>query len=280
MRAERRREKRDRYLDAAVMILFRDGFEGLTMSAIAREVEAAVGTIYGYFPSKSALVSELQVHAITTVLDAWSEARAAWTGEFSRAGLAGNDALLAELLAYGTFHAQVQDVYPQEFRLQQMLLQRWPEIDAADQAQLVDATAELLGVPLGLVERGLEADLFTSHERSRQRALQLTLGLAGQALAVNVPPALDDSTVEALSVLLPADLAVAWGASREVVDRVAAVVATVCATHSLPLLPGHDVRRSREALIDLRDARIQVSSGGRGVGAAADGEDVLTGIRR
>lgn len=279
MRAERRREKRDRYLDAAVMILFRDGFEGLTMSAIAREVEAAVGTIYGYFPSKSALVSELQVKAITTVLEAWGEARAVWTDDFASAGLAGNDALLAELLAYGAFHVQVQDVYPHDFRLQQMLLERWPELDDADAAPLLDATAQLLGVPLGLIERGAEAALFTSGERSRQRALQLTLGLAGEALGANVPRLLDDASVEALSALLTADLAVAWGAEREQVDRVAEVVGSVCTEHSLPQLPGHDHRRSREALIDLRDARLEAPAGGPGVGSAAD-DSVLTGVRR
>ncbi len=276
MRAERRREKRDRYLDAAVMILLRDGFEGLTMSAIAREVEAAVGTIYGYFPSKSALVSELQVKAITTVLEAWGEASQAWADDFARAGLEGNDALLAELLAYGAFHVQVQDVYPHDFRLQQMLLERWPELDDADAAPLLDATAQLLGVPLGLIERGAEATLFTSKERSKQRAIQLTLGLAGAALVANVPKVFDDSSVRALSAVLTADLAVAWGAGREQVDRVAVVVGSVCAEHALPELPGHDQRRSREALIDLREPRVPVSPGN---GATADG-GVLSGVRR
>src|SRR5690606_38045682 len=128
------------------------------------------------------------------------------------AGVTGDDAVLAELLAYGTFHAQVQDVYPHEFRLQQMLLERRPDIDEADTAPLMDVTAELLGVPLGLIERGAEAGLFTRSDRSTQRALSFTLGLAGQALVVNMPTALDDSSVASLSALLAADLATAWGA--------------------------------------------------------------------
>src|SRR4051812_5255622 len=91
MRPELRLRKRERYLRAARVILLRDGFDALTMQAIASEVGAAVGTIYGYFPSKQALVAELQVEAITTMLDAWSEARGLWLGDLSRAGVAAED---------------------------------------------------------------------------------------------------------------------------------------------------------------------------------------------
>ncbi len=127
MREELRVRKRERYLRAARVILVRDGLEALTMQAIASEVGAAVGTIYGYFPSKQMLVAELQLEAIATMLDAWAEARALWLGDLAEAGVV-QDLEVAEYLAFGEFFLRAQVDFEFEFDLNQLQLDASREI--------------------------------------------------------------------------------------------------------------------------------------------------------
>jgi AcrR family transcriptional regulator len=55
VRQERSRQTRDRLLDAAEVVLARDGLEGATVPAIAAEAGVAVGSVYRRFPDKDAL---------------------------------------------------------------------------------------------------------------------------------------------------------------------------------------------------------------------------------
>lgn len=62
---ERRRLVRTQeILDAAQAIVVREGLESLTIPALARELDAAVGGMYRYFANKQALVVALQLRAI------------------------------------------------------------------------------------------------------------------------------------------------------------------------------------------------------------------------
>lgn len=55
-RAFRRREQ---LLDAAARLLGRDGWDGLSTNAVAREAKTGVGTVYEYFRDKESLVKGL-----------------------------------------------------------------------------------------------------------------------------------------------------------------------------------------------------------------------------
>src|SRR5690606_12964446 len=64
-RRERNRLARHRsFLDAALRIATDEGVHRLTMQRLADEVDAAVGTVYTYFPSKGALLAEVQREAV------------------------------------------------------------------------------------------------------------------------------------------------------------------------------------------------------------------------
>lgn len=64
-RRERKREKRRReMLDAAMRLVAEEGLSGLTIARLADELDAAVGALYRYFPSKDALLAGLQVQAL------------------------------------------------------------------------------------------------------------------------------------------------------------------------------------------------------------------------
>ena len=114
-REQNRIRRRQEYLDVASRMVIREGFDGLTMQAIADEVGAAVGTIYTYFNSKSALIAELQTMAISLIGQVIDAAFASWESELS--SLDPETRTLARLCAFGDFLPEVAHVYPEEYRL-------------------------------------------------------------------------------------------------------------------------------------------------------------------
>ena len=65
-RERREREKQQRrraILDAARELFWKQGYSGTTMPLIARAAELAPGTLYLYFPSKSALYAEILIES-------------------------------------------------------------------------------------------------------------------------------------------------------------------------------------------------------------------------
>ena len=136
MHTESRGLKRSRYVDAARQILERDGLDALTMQALANEVGAAVGTIYGYFPSKGALVVELQMQAVSTIISAWRNASTVWSGALSQRGLTGPELALAEVVSFGEFFLAIQEDFALEFDLNRTHLE-----EGRDVFETVDLTA-------------------------------------------------------------------------------------------------------------------------------------------
>ncbi|WP_219226060.1 TetR/AcrR family transcriptional regulator [Pedobacter antarcticus] len=54
--------KREAVLNSTLSLVGKQGFHGTPMSQIAKNAGVAAGTIYHYFPSKGALISELYVY--------------------------------------------------------------------------------------------------------------------------------------------------------------------------------------------------------------------------
>ena len=86
-RPTRRERERDRHreeiLDAALRVLSSRGMDGLTIEAVAREAEFAVGSIYRHFASKEEMVESLFVH-LTQPLFTEIEALAAASDPFEK----------------------------------------------------------------------------------------------------------------------------------------------------------------------------------------------------
>src|SRR4051812_45711991 len=72
-RRERNRQaRRSEYLRVAMGLVNGGGLEALTMQAMADELDAAVGTIYTYFPSKVALMAELQKESTDRLIESYT----------------------------------------------------------------------------------------------------------------------------------------------------------------------------------------------------------------
>ncbi|MFT5432112.1 MAG: AcrR family transcriptional regulator [Myxococcota bacterium] len=64
-RARNRRLKTDSALETALEIIEAEGIEGLTIGALARRLDWAMGAMYRYFPSKDALLVGLQARIVS-----------------------------------------------------------------------------------------------------------------------------------------------------------------------------------------------------------------------
>ena len=96
-RALNRAARHDQLMSAATDIVTEEGLHGLTMQAVAERVGCAVGTIYTYFDSKSALLSALQVSAIQILMASYHEAAEMWEAELAESDLRKRDALASAL---------------------------------------------------------------------------------------------------------------------------------------------------------------------------------------
>jgi len=69
LREVKKERARRAILDAAREMFFSRGFDGTTIEEIAEEAEVAVGTVYNYFESKSALILGITADDTSIVLD-------------------------------------------------------------------------------------------------------------------------------------------------------------------------------------------------------------------
>jgi AcrR family transcriptional regulator len=75
-RAREAEERRRQILDAARVVLLKNGLPGASISKIARAAELGVGTIYFYFKSKEEIFIALQEEGLSLLADAIQQAAA------------------------------------------------------------------------------------------------------------------------------------------------------------------------------------------------------------
>ena len=117
-RARNRVLRHRAFLTTARRVVAAEGLDALTMQRLAAELDCAVGTAYTYFPSKSALVAELQAEAIETLAGSYLLFRS----RFDADGATARVAALAHVVGFGRFWIATFDTFPDEARLLQLLM--------------------------------------------------------------------------------------------------------------------------------------------------------------
>jgi AcrR family transcriptional regulator len=147
-RARRRLERHGEFLRAAKRIAFAEGLEGLTMQRLGEELDCAIGTVYTYFPSKSALVAEVQREAIEVLEESCGRFEVALAGRTEAATPAVSR--LALVIGYARFWVDTFDTFPEEARLLQVLMS-----DTTGSRQTIDDVdvSRVLPAALRLLER-------------------------------------------------------------------------------------------------------------------------------
>jgi len=240
-RRERRREQaKQRFLDAALRIVDRDGLEGITMQAVADDLDCAVGTIYRYFPSKAALVSALQGRAVDALRASFATAQPSWQAALDAEDLPADLASLVHLVAFGSFWAAASVVYADEFELQRQLLSaKVSLLTVEDVREVMPVARRLFDQPAMLLDQAVDVDAVEAGE-SRERVLRWLAAMNGVLLLDHLAP-VDRHLFRAthLTRCLTHDLLVGWGAERSHVEVAAGHVERLSALG--PMAPPPDV---------------------------------------
>jgi AcrR family transcriptional regulator len=133
-------EKRRRILDAARMLMLRDGLRGTTMEAIAREARIAKPTLYAQFADKDAVFTGI-IDELTDALVAGFDAGMAGPGNVAQrigAAMAGKYGAIARVIEGSPF---AEELYSTHSRVSA----RFRELDARMNAEIV-AALEAAGV--------------------------------------------------------------------------------------------------------------------------------------
>lgn len=241
-RARNRLERERAYLDAALDIAGRDGLRNLTMARLADQVDAAVGTVYTYFPSKGALVAELQREAIERLTASYHLIR-----DRSDDELAGWDdpraAALARLALFGRFWVASVDTLPQEASFLHALISESEElVPPEEQHRVLPAAMALLDEARARLEDGVAAGAVVVDD-PMDVVIRWAAALTGVLLTSNLAP-LNPTAFDGrrLARILQHDLLLAWAVSPELVARAEAHVADLEAEGPLaPPLPAGGV---------------------------------------
>lgn len=222
--SERREQRREQLLTAAAQLVTERGVDGLTMHAIAERVDCAVGTIYTYFPSKSALLAALMSDAVQLLLDTYRAASESWSTELR--DTPADVAAAARVFAFTELFVSAQQLHPEEFRFLQMLITT-PEtlIEPGDVASVLPSSLSFLAEVHDLLDAAVRVGTIREPEGRDdplRRTLRWTGALHGVLLVANVAhvsglPDADAYDPSVLSTEVTADLLSAWGASPEVV---------------------------------------------------------------
>jgi len=171
-------------LGVALDLATEGGLDNLTLHRLADRMGRSVAAVYRYFPSREAVIAELQrliaVHIRALSEDALSRVNA-WTKE---AGLSEQDHLLAALLTSGLAYEAYARNAPGEFGLVTRYLSTveyvLPERDAA---HVFSVTSEGLDALASQIEAAEKAGLITTangaSDTPRDRAVMFWAALQG-----------------------------------------------------------------------------------------------------
>jgi AcrR family transcriptional regulator len=220
------------YLRTALRIATEDGIQALTMQRLAAEVDAAIGTVYTYFPSKGALLAEVQREALDRLVGSYLQLRADVDARV--ADLDPSVATATHLVAFGRFWIDSLETFPQEQALLQQLM------SDARRAVPDDELGRVMPAILRLFDLARER-FDAAHAAGAVRAgdaMDRTITYAGALAGVLGVGNLDRWDVDLLDGRrlgrgLVNDLLVGWGADPDVVADANAVLDAIARQHPL-----------------------------------------------
>lgn len=225
-RARNRAARHRNIVAAAAAIVTEQGLAGLTMQEVAERVDCAVGTIYTYFASKSALLAALQADAVRALTDSHDAAAGQWDDAIDELGLDEPTAALTRILALGRLVVSWPDLLPREFEFLQMLIGTPAKvISDADGAAVIPQVLRLfaegrVAIDTAVSCGALRFDPDRPGDDSFARTVRWVGGLDGAIMVsaaarpvVEMDP--DGFDRHRMAESLTVDLLRGWGASEE-----------------------------------------------------------------
>jgi AcrR family transcriptional regulator len=236
-RAERKRRERERrFVDAAKRIVADEGFEALTMQRLSDDLDMAVSAVYRYFPSKGALIRQVQLEAIEQLARSLGEARARLDRWSAGAGLTDDDVVLVRLVLIGRWLCAASATYPEDLRLLQMIMsQRSSALDPDGGWKVLPVAMDLVGQAVEVIGDA-ERRSVISPGNAVERAVILASALGGVLQTDDLEEYVPELFGQArLAVQANLDLLAGWGADRDALSSASGLVDDLAADG--PLAP-------------------------------------------
>ena len=226
-RREQNRITRTRvFIDTAFRIVSEEGFDALTMQRLADETDAAIGAVYRYFPSKSALLAEVQRAAIDRLHVSFTLIVDRAERVFAELELDPPALAMARLVLFGRWFIATADVFPQELHMLQILMSDPRErMSVEDGLRVVPSAMALLDRVRACVKSATETGALDDREDTMARVVTWAAAVGGvlQLTRLGVYDA-DLFDGDRLARNLTDDLFVAWGADRDRVEAADRIV--------------------------------------------------------
>ena len=156
-RTNKREARRRQLLDAAMAIVVDEGLDCLTVAGIAKRLDAAVGSLYRYFPGKEALIVGLQERAIRDFHDFVDTRFEVARRELGADATTAMGQLVLLLVAFASY-LEDDSADPSRHRLLDAFLSTPTPVLPDDQARAVEGVLEPLLVAIaGLIDAGVAA---------------------------------------------------------------------------------------------------------------------------
>lgn len=218
-RARARARRLDEIAVEAMRIVRDEGIESLTTHHLARRLDVAVGALYRYFPSKAALVAELERRA----LDALGRHLARCLSQ-SAGAFRGDGAALSRVVLAGRAYGHFTRVHPTEAGLIGQLLADPRTFVAGDEAAaLVATTTGLLAEVAALFDEAA-ATGGLPRGPSMERAVLYWSGLRGVLELAKLRAHLPGFDAAPLADAMTRALLVGFGGDAGAVGRAFAAV--------------------------------------------------------
>lgn len=240
-RQRNRLARREQYLRTAMRIVNDDGVERLTMQRMADDLDCAVGTIYTYFDSKDALLSELQRLALDRIIGSCRRLLDRVEPQLDERAADSAEAGLVRVLLGLRFWVAIAEVYPEEYNLFRALTTRRTKMSPDEAARMLPSAWELFGLGTSNIQIAIDARAI-SPGNAGERMVTAVAALGGVQLLSGLSHFDADLFAgRALALRLVDDLVRGWGADP---DRLASAsdLADALALEGplVPLVPGID----------------------------------------
>ncbi len=152
-------------LDEAMSMLIKEGFDGLTINKLAKQVGYTPGALYSYFSSRDALIAELQGQIFALFAADYAASSRALSVQLSAPKVKGETAVLAELINLAsTYIGFAHDHSAQHAFLSRMIGDPKPLVaDTAASAALTTAVP-LIQQIVGIFARAVKDEALRSEE--------------------------------------------------------------------------------------------------------------------
>jgi AcrR family transcriptional regulator len=219
-RIERKRQsRRDRIVQAAIDAVAERGPAEFSVNQLARELDYTPGALYWYFPSKEALVAEVQRIVLARVGTLMAEERERWLTAPSVAAEPVRVVALYALLRQALFYLRLERTHRVEARTLAFSVDPRVWLDEEQSKELAPVLVQLLRVgaegfaqamELGVLEAASPGQRALQYWANNQGAVQLS------KLARFQPDLIQP---ERLGMDGARSLLLGWGAPREELDR-------------------------------------------------------------